>query len=186
MTLDTAPSRASYAFILPLAFFLAIFMGSGTAQAQIYKYKDASGHTVISDVPPPPGSATDIQSSGTPPAGTPRANPNPGAAPPAGTPHANGNAGGPPKKSIADQDLDFKKRLKDQQDKEEKEKQEQEAAARTKQNCDLARNELGALESGARVMQRDEKGERSYLDDNQRAQESERLRKVINDSCVNN
>ncbi len=175
--LSSFPSLSGACFsVSVLALTLFLTLGAGEAQAQIYQYKDASGRTVISDVPPAPGTATDVKSSKTAPDAPAAATP---AAPT--TPTTPAGAG----KTLADRELEAKKKQQEQQAKEEKAKREQETTAQNKENCDRARNSLGTLESGMRIKQRDDKGEQYYLDDAQRQQEAERIRKFIDESCKN-
>ena len=71
---------------------------------------------------------------------------------------------------------------------------EQEKAAKTKAdedkdaerraiNCRSARGNLATLESGIRIARTNEKGEREFLDDSNRASEMRRAREVIASDC---
>lgn len=53
------------------------------------------------------------------------------------------------------------------------------------QNCLAARNQLAALESGQRIARFTESGEREFLNDEQRAQEMMRSRKLVQEICQN-
>ncbi len=137
-------------------------------QAQIYQYKDASGKTVISDRPPPAGTA---------PAKTHSA----GGSSTESAP-ANGAAAAAPK-PLADREMDFKKRQQEQKEAAEKAQKEQADKAGRKDDCERAQRQLQMLESGERVAVRDDKGERSFMEDNQRAAEIDRTRKFIAENC---
>jgi len=138
------------------------------AQAEIYRYKDASGRTVISDQPPPGAAPARSYSGGATPA----------------TDDASTAAPAPaPAKSLADRDLEFKKRQQEKREAEEKAKKEAANKAAQKDNCDRARRQLQALESGERITTRDANGERAYLDDAQRAAEIDRARKYLAQTC---
>lgn len=126
--------------------------------AQVYQWKDSSGRTVISDSPPP-SSAKGSRTISTAPA-----------------------AGSAPK-AAAEKDMDFRKRQQEAKQKSEDEAKEQTAAAGRKENCEQARVELSALESGERLMIRDEKGNKRFMEDAQRQQEMERTRRIIAESC---
>lgn len=51
------------------------------------------------------------------------------------------------------------------------------------QTCQRARNQLAALESGQRVARFNEQGEREFLGDTARQQETERINTFINANC---
>jgi uncharacterized protein YhdP len=56
------------------------------------------------------------------------------------------------------------------------------AAARA-DNCTRARSQLATLESGIRLVRANQKGEREYVDDKQRAEETQRARDAIKSDC---
>jgi hypothetical protein len=128
------------------------------ASAQIYQWKDSSGKTVISDKPP----AGQV---------------------PARTVNTYGPAEAQKQPSLAERELEFRKRQQEAQEKAEKTQKEETAAAEKNQNCQAARRQLQALESGERIALRDEKGERYFMDDAQRAQETERARRFVEAEC---
>lgn len=138
----------------------AVCLTSTAAYAEIYQWKDANGKIVISDKPPM--GATQQQktfASESPASGT--------AAP----------------KTTADKDMEFRKRQKEAQDSAEKSNKEQAAAAANKESCESARRYLKSLESGERISQTDDKGERYYLEDSQRNQEIAKTRQSIQTNC---
>ena len=92
-------------------------------------------------------------------------------------------AGSAAPKTAADKDLDFKKRQKEAQDKAAKDEKDQAAAADKKANCEKARQYLRTLESGERIGLRDDKGERYFMDDAQKEQETSKTREFIKSSC---
>lgn len=138
------------------------------AHAQIYEYKDASGRTVYSDQPPPATvtksrtvakeAAKDAEAPGSAKADT-------------------------QPKSAADRELEFRKRQKERQEAAAKAEKEAADKAARKEDCERAKRTLQVLESGERVAVRDDKGERAFLDDNQRAAEAERARKAVAELC---
>jgi hypothetical protein len=152
--------------LLPLLAALCLCLAL-PADAQIYKWKDASGKTVISDKPPP-GQLPAPQKSddGAPPAETEPATETPPAPP-----------------SLADRELEFRKRQKEAQENAEKAEKEAAAAAEKEENCQTARRQLQSLESGERIALRNDKGERYFLDDARRAQETEKARQFIDAQC---
>lgn len=149
------------------AFLLATLLASLAAQAQVYQYKDASGRMVYTDQPPP-GTATKSKVISSEAAST-------------GSPAGNGAAAVP--KNAADRELEYKKRQKEQQDAAAKASKESADQAARKEECARAQKALQVLESGERVTTVDAKGERVFLDDNQRSAEADRARKAVADLC---
>ena len=143
----------------------AISFGLSNASAQTYKWKDANGHTVISDTPPP--LSTKLQKTQTVmPESTPTA-PNASTTP----------------KSVAEKEMDFKKRQQDVGDKADKARKEQEAAAEKKKNCESAQQAVNTLQSSRPVTTTNSKGERVAMDNSARQQELERARKIAEEAC---
>ena len=130
------------------------------SHAQIYQWKDANGKTVISDKPPT-GNVRDekkIEGKSSPPGATPQ-------------------------KTLADREMDYRKRQQATQEHAEKTKKEESAAAEKKDSCERVRRNLELLESGERVAVRDDKGERSFMDDEQRGREIAKARQTIQSTC---
>ncbi len=142
--------------LLILAFTCSI------AAAQVYTWRDASGKVHYSDTPPPGVDARKMR---------------------AGTQEAAAPSSNAPSRSLAEKDMNFRKR-KDEADnlraKGEKDRLEAEEA---KRNCEQARSQLAALESGQRMNRFDASGERVPLDDEMRAQEIERTKKIVQSWC---
>lgn len=149
------------------ALVVSCLIASLAAEAQIYQYKDASGRTVYSDQPPPGGMVKGRVVAGESATSAP---------PPAG------NAAESPK-TAADRELEFRKRQKEQQDAVAKREKEEADKLARKQDCERARRNLEIMESGERVATRDDKGERVFLEDSQRAAEADRARKVVAELC---
>lgn len=141
---------------------VALILITSTVSAQIYQWKDENGKTTLSDKPPPgqlrPQQIIESESS-TPAAKTPS------------------------QKTLADRDLEFRKRQKESQESTEKANKVQAASAEKKVNCDNAQRQLQALESGERIALRDNKGERYFLDDDQREQEVAKARQAVQSNC---
>ena len=167
---------------LTIVVVLASIVLPGAALAQAYKWRDEKGQIVYSDQPPPknipPGNI--LQAPKAAPAAKESQSPavtNAAATTPAGataTAQASGNKGtqkpgtaGP--KSVAEQEADYKKRQIEAQ---KKAKEDTDKAAQEQQrlaSCSGLRGNLAALESGQRIVRTDEKGERTSIDDTQRA-----------------
>jgi hypothetical protein len=132
---------------------------SFSVNAQIYEYKDASGKTVYTDQLPA-GVSGRTRDSG-----------------------ERAAASGSTQKSVAERDVEFKKRQQEQKAAAEKNQKEAEKKSGLSQECVNARGQLQVYESGERIATRDAQGERVYLDDSQRAAEIERTRKFIAETC---
>ncbi|MBK7356364.1 DUF4124 domain-containing protein [Propionivibrio sp.] len=141
---------------------LAVFalLAATLANAEIYQWKDANGKTIYSDQPPV-GVVRQPKKIETPPPAESKSTP----------------------QTLADRDLDFRKRQKEAEESAEKAKKEQSTAADKKQFCENTRRRLQALESGERIALLDDKGERYYMDDAQREQEIAKLRQNIGSNC---
>lgn len=138
--------------------------GHAVAGEYIYQWKDASGQYVYSDNPPPgniPSRMLRRDAVGE------ISQPSPSPASP----------------TTADRELELKKRQQEQAEKQAKSDKDNADAKTRAQNCELAKNQLTALESGQRVARFNAQGEREFLDDAQRSAEVERTRKIIAESC---
>ena len=142
------------------AILCLMFLVPVLAHAQVYKWVDENGRTVISDKPPPGAQATKKFGKG---ATSPSVNASPGTE----------------QKSVAEQDMEFKKRRKEAEEKEAAQQAQEKRDAQQKANCDHMKSQLRMRESGQRVALTDDKGERYYLEDDQRAKEVEGLRQNI-------
>ncbi len=128
--------------------------------AGVYTWRDKEGKVHYSDVPP----AGDTQSRSFKAASTPA-------------------SAGEARSHIANQDLEFRKRREEAGEARAKAEKESKDAEERKTNCTQARNQLAALTSGQRLTRFNAAGEREYLDDAQRAQETERANKAVADWC---
>jgi hypothetical protein len=79
--------------------------------------------------------------------------------------------------------MEFRKRKAESDKSQAKAEQERKDAEEGKRNCEDARNQLNALESGQRMSRVDASGERIPLDDEMRAQEIEKARKSVQSWC---
>lgn len=82
----------------------------------------------------------------------------------------------------AEQDAAFRKRKQEAEQDREKQAKTERAAADKRENCARAQDNARVLEAG-RVARTDAQGERYFLDDNQLAQESARVRQDVRDWC---
>lgn len=166
--------------IVALLVVLAAAVVALPAAAQ-WKWRDKSGHVQYSDLPPPAGTADqDILTRPSPTMH--RAAPAMTAAPQPAAASAVASASAP--RNTADAELEAK-RKKAEADAAAKMKADQEKnAALRADNCTRAKSQMTTLESGIRLAQTNAKtGEREYLDDKQRADETRRTREVIAENC---
>lgn len=132
------------------------------AAAEMYRWVDAQGKVHYSDQPP----AEQSKSSKT------LNIPNQPAAPAA-------ESG----KSWQEKELDFKKRKAAAAEAETKKKKEADDAKAKAENCDKSRKNLKALEEGGRINTYDDKGNRTVMDDAQRAKAMNDAKKAISEWC---
>lgn len=148
------------------------------AHAQTYRWKDASGKIVISDKPPP-ASIKDTRSIGVRQPSVvvgkseePAADKSADAAKAADAP-----------KTMAEKEAEFKKRQQEARDKASKEAQQTAVERDRREACETAKRNLNVLDSNQPVTQYDDKGERQYLEGNQRQQERERTFRIMQEAC---
>ncbi len=151
-------------------------LGMATAQAANWKYRDAQGHIVVSDLPPPAGvQDKDILERPTTvvrraPAQAPAASAPANANPTAVAQNIDPELEARRKKATTEQEL--KQKVQDEKD-----------AAQRAENCSRAKSHLSALGDGQRIARTNDKGEREILDDKGRAEEMQRARQVIASDC---
>lgn len=165
------------AFWLSTALLLAVL----PAQAQ-WKWKDKSGQTHVSDLPPP----RDIPEKDVlqRPAESVRR------AAPAAAASAPVPAGASPAASAPidatrrlDPELESRRTRAEQEQKAKARAEEERQAGQRAENCQRARQALAGMESGMRLARVNEKGEREILDDKARADEAQRARQIIASDC---
>jgi type IV secretory pathway VirB10-like protein len=157
---------------------LAALVTALPAQAQ-WKWRDKDGRITVSDRPPPREvPEKDILSKPNPPA---RAAAPAAAATPAVATTPAAAASAPP--TALEREVQARKRAADEEKAAKARAEEERNATRRAENCRQARNQLTALESGQRIARTNDKGEREVLDDQGRAQETQRAREVIASDC---
>jgi type IV secretory pathway VirB10-like protein len=164
----SARARAVFALVLASLTLLAAL----PADAQ-WKWRDKDGRITVSDRPPPREvPEKDILSKPNLPAraATPAAATTPAAA-----------ASAPP--TALEREVQARKRAAEEEKAAKARAEEERNATRRAENCRQARNQLTALESGQRIARTNDKGEREVLDDQGRAQETQRAREVIASDC---
>lgn len=155
---------------------VALAVASLPASAQ-YKWRDKTGVTQYSDMPPPAGTAEkDVLQQ---PASVSKKNAAPA---PVATPASGVTVSAAPIRS-GEPELEAKLR-KTEQDKAAKTKAEDDKqVALRAENCTRAKAFQRTLDDGVRITRTDAKGEREFLDDKARAEEARRTKTVINSDC---
>jgi hypothetical protein len=170
---------------ITIAIVLAGF-ASATSEAQ-WAWKDGNGRVVYSDRPPP----QDIKPANImrQPSTQVLANPAPASGPlddaakPSDAKGADAKSAPNAPKTIAEREMEFRKRQQERAESEKKVAEEQTKSAAKTAECDRARGYLKSLEDGIRITKTDASGNREFLDDSQRAAEVERTRKIIQSTC---
>ena len=154
-----------------LSLIALALLAATSAYCEVYKWVDPDGTVHYSDQAPPgaikeqsPGIKSGTSGSEAP-----------------GTEKAAPKAAGP--KTYIEQDAEFRKRQVEAAEKRVKEEKALADAKERQQNCERARASLLALQSGVRTIRFNEKGEREYLDDNQRQQEMASAQKTADSWC---
>jgi hypothetical protein len=135
------------------------------ASAQQYKWVDQNGRTQYGDNPPPGVKATRLQG----PAGS-------------SAPSAASQSGNKPM-GASEQETAFRKRQEDAATATAKDDKSARAAAEKKDACERSQEYLRMLESGVRISRTDASGERSYMEDDQRAAETNKVRAMVKQNC---
>lgn len=152
----------------------ALLLFAGLAQAQ-YAWIDEKGVRHFSDRPPPPTTpaAKVLKAPAKPLAAQPQqdksAEPTAEAAPAAG-------AGKP---TLAEREADYRKRAQERAKVEQKEAAEAQHRQAKAQDCHNARRYKALLDTGIRVSDVDEHGEKRYISDDERARKAAQASKVI-------
>ena len=158
--------------LLFVAFAAAGAALSFTVQAQIKCWNDANGKRVCGDAPPAGAKVTTLNAPSGPSA-------------PAPAPGAKDGAKAASKGPLtpAEREQEYRKRQAESAKAAEKSAQAERESAARKDTCDRARAALSQLESGQRIAMTDAKGERYFMDEDQKAAEMAKARQVVQDAC---
>ena len=147
-----------------------------------WKWKDKSGHVQYSDLPPPAG--TPDQDILARPMAQKRSASSPFAtASAAASAQPTGAASSPLVPRTVDPELDARRKKAEGEQAAKNKVEEDRIAAVRADNCARARSQLRTLDSGIRVTRTNDKGEREFLDDQQRADETNHAKDAIAADC---
>jgi len=144
--------------IAALALLLAL---PSAVSAQVHVWKDAEGQTHYADVPPPGVESTEVNVNAPASTGT----------------------GSTSSKSLAEQEEEFRQRRTQRHEEAQKEADKGARTARVAAQCESARGQLAAIESGRRMVRYNSKGEAEFLTDEERKSHADDLRKLIKERC---
>lgn len=151
----------------------ALLLAAVSPAAAQWAWRDDNGRVVYSDRPPPASVKADqIIRQG-----------NAIGAPPAQSASASSEAKDDRPKTMAEREMEFRKRQQERAEAERKAADEAAQRGRKAAECERARGYLRALEDGHRVARTDAQGNREFLDESQRAAETARMRDMISKSC---
>lgn len=142
---------------------ILLMLASATAFAGVSKWVDADGKVHYSDQPPPANvkaKTLHVTSEAAASASAP-------AAP----------------KTIAEREAELKKAQQAKKEAEDRAAQEKAGMEAEKANCTAAQQHLRTLQEGMRMVEIDAKGERYYVDDEQRRQRVEKAQQDIKTFC---
>ena len=157
---------------------------SPAAAAAPFKWRDASGRVVYSDLPPPPGARVTLLAapagaaagvSSTTPVATQDAAPTARDAAPASQRTAPA--------SWVEREKASRQKAMERAEAERAQVEQQRQAAERERLCEEARTGLRTLESGVRLNLVNERGERIVVDDAERARRTETMRRAVADHC---
>lgn len=160
-------------------FLLSSVLALPLAASAQWQWIDGSGRKVFSDQPPPAGIPDKNilkQPGGRPPAAVTVIEP-------ASAPVVAKPAGAAPKITGKDKTLEEKKKQAEAAEAEKKKAEEQKLAEERADNCKRAKQSKAVFDSGVRVATADEKGERRFMDDKERAAETKRIDGIIARDC---
>jgi hypothetical protein len=160
---------------------IATMFAAANASAQ-YIWLNEKNVKQYSDMPPPPSIPTNKILKH--PGGIPATSASPA---PQSEQASSGDSDTAPEKSkqpltTAEKNAEFQKRKMEQAEKDKKVAEQQQQSAEKAKNCERAQTYQRSLESGERLARADKNGERYYLSDQQRSQETQENKRFL-DTC---
>jgi hypothetical protein len=138
---------------------------NGVAAADFYKWTDKDGTVHYTDQPPMGVESILLRLQSAPPV-------------PSSTPTKDKAS-----TSLADREVDFRKRRIDASEAESKQRKAEADLQRKTQACKDARSQLATLQDGGRLTQYNEKNEKVEVDDQTRQQKLSDVQKFISENC---
>lgn len=164
-------TRMNCSSMLSLALSAALLVVAPlSAAGQLYKWVDAEGNVTYSDKPPPTRGVTQQKTLPKPAAVTPAQGAAQGTAPSGA-------------KSVAEQEMEFRKRRLEAAEAEAKRQQQSDEEAKKRANCEQAKARVAMLQAGGRITRASPSGEAIYMDDAEIARELVEARKVADSWC---
>lgn len=153
-------------------FFALLVVTTAVSGGEVYKWVDEKGVTHFSELPPPGQQAAK-------PRQPPAAQGQPQAAPASAA-----DGGRPAGKTWQEKETEFRQRQIERDAAARKQEEQDAAAKRLQRDCLLARKSLENLQNANAVARYDDRGERVYLDDRQRAALIQQRRQEIDARCA--
>lgn len=146
---------------------VSLLVAATSTFAGITRWVDENGKVHYSDQPPPATAKTqkqlDIKTT------------------PSAPQVISDNKGG--EKSLAEKELEFRKRRVEAEEKAAKQAKDQAEAKKKQENCAQARRQLQALQDGQRISQYNEKGERAFMEDSARPKAIQEAQQTVDSWC---
>lgn len=176
--MKTPASRAPYRLAATLLLAALGIVLAAPAAAQ-WKWRDKAGQTHVSDLPPP-HEVADKDILQRPANGRRAAAPQ---ADPASAVAAAAPASAPVDNRLA-AEAEARRAKAQQEEKARRQAAEAAAAATRADNCQRAKQQLALLDSGQRIARMNARGEREIMDDQARAEEAQRARRIVASDCA--
>ena len=148
-----------------------LMMFSITAFAEVHRWVDENNKVHYSDQPPPASTkSVKLRSASD-------------STIPADAGSATASSGPAAPKTIAEREAELKKAQQARKEASRKAAEEQASQEAQKAKCSSAQQNLRALQEGMRIVEFDAKGERSFIDDQQRQQRIAKIQQDISSRC---
>ncbi len=161
----------------PVALAALLGMTLALPAAAQWKWRDANGRTQYSDLPPPAGVPEQNILL------RPNGSTNNRRAPSVAAPASSASAAPLATSRASDPELEARRKKAEQEVADKKKAEDDKLAAVKAENCTRAKAQMRTLDSGVRITRTNDKGEREFLDDGQRAAETKRTREAITSEC---
>ena len=181
-----ALARAGRSFAILAALLAATTLVAGHADAAPFKWRDAEGRLVYSDLPPPPGARVQMISApadGRPvPVAAPAQASASAPAPATADESARADAPAAPT-SWVERERAARQQAAERAAVDAKVAERDRQAAERMSHCEQARNSLATLESGVRLRMVNARGEPIVIDDAERAKQAAAIQRTLAEHC---